>query len=229
MNLGIESFTYADLSSHERLKELALTFDRVVQEHDAELFAKFDLYRHNVQSGAPNGGLTAPEESALLIAVGRELGQFLTQLFKIHPHVAEQQARARRDLEVARFKREFVSKRVAKIREPRGGNDAAAAALGRAITNETDEELALAITANRLVELEKEYPRGAKEYAPTVETQQALAQLRASLDASLFRDVASAADADATASAAALHALTDLLADYTAAQWRAGRFDGWTS
>ncbi|MEA2464027.1 MAG: hypothetical protein QOJ98_1774, partial [Acidobacteriota bacterium] len=151
MNLGIEPFTWSDLSSYERLKDLALTFDRFVEEHDAELFSKFDLYRHHVQTGAPNGGLTPPDESALLIAVGRELGHFLTRLFRIEPNVAAQHARARRDAEVARFKRDFVSKRVAKIQQPQGGNDAAAASLIRAISNETDPELALAQAANRLL------------------------------------------------------------------------------
>ena len=234
MNLGIDTFTYQDLSSYERLRELALTFDRFVEEHDPELFAKFDLYRHNVQSGEANGGLSAPDESALLIAVGRELGTFLTRLFHLEPSVSAQQARARRDLEVARFKREFVAKRVAKIREPRGGNDAAAAALVRAIAHDGEEELALALTANRLLELEKDYPRGAKEYTPSRETQHALDQLRASLDRSLFSEAITHRERVASSEsigreAAAVHALTDLLADYVAAQWKAGRFDGWTS
>jgi NADPH-dependent glutamate synthase beta subunit-like oxidoreductase/NAD(P)H-flavin reductase len=234
MNLGIESFSWSDLSSYERLKDLALTFDRFVEEHDAELGSRFDLYRHNVQTGVANGGLTPPDESALLIAVGRELGHFLTRLFHIEPNVAAQHARARRDAEVARFKRDFVSKRVTKIQQPAGGNDAAAAALIRGISNETDPELALALAANRLLELEKDYPRNAKEYTPSGEAQLALEQLRGSLDASLFPDAVThreriASTESVTRDAAAVHALTDLLADFTASQWKAGRFDGWTS
>ncbi|HEY0157385.1 MAG TPA: FAD-dependent oxidoreductase [Thermoanaerobaculia bacterium] len=265
MNLGIDSYTWQDLSSYDRLKDLALTFDELVREHDAELFAKFDLYRHHVQSGAPNGGLTPPEESALLISVGRELGQFLTQLFRIQPTVAAQQARALRDSEVARFKREFVAKRVAKMVNagavPRGSSGssgssgaqdgaatprnseepeelrgtAAAQALIRTVAGETtDEELALAKTANRLLDFEKDYPRGAKEYTPSGATQHALGQLRASLDASLFGETVTRRDRVQSSEsiareAAAVHALTDLIADWTAAQWKAGRFDGWTS
>ena len=146
MNLGIDSYTWQDLSSYDRLKDLALTFDELVREHDAELFAKFDLYRHHVQSGAPNGGLTPPEESALLISVGRELGQFLTQLFRIQPTVAAQQARALRDSEVARFKREFVAKRVAKMVNagavPRGssGSSGSSGAQDGAATPRNSEE-----------------------------------------------------------------------------------------
>ena len=75
MNLGIGNFTYDDLYSHARLRDLALTFDRFVEEHDAALFARFDAYRHAVQSRAAHG-LTTPEESALLIAVGLAVRAF---------------------------------------------------------------------------------------------------------------------------------------------------------
>jgi NADPH-dependent glutamate synthase beta subunit-like oxidoreductase/NAD(P)H-flavin reductase len=196
MQLGIDDYTYADLYSYDRLKDLALTFDRFVDEHDAALFARFDAYRLAVQNGTEHGGLPEPEESALLIAVSRELGSFLAQMFSIEPDVADLQARARRDLEVARFKREFVAKRVAKVQSPAGGNDndAAASALIASIAGaEHDPELALALTANRLLELAKEHPRGESE------------------------------------TGAQIHAQTDLLVDWTAARWKAGRFDGWTS
>jgi NADPH-dependent glutamate synthase beta subunit-like oxidoreductase/NAD(P)H-flavin reductase len=235
VNLGIDTFTYADLSSHARLQDLALVFDQFVEEHDAELFAKFMLYRQNVQSGQPNGGLATPDESALLIAVGRELGMFLTRMFHIESTVAAQQKRARRDAEVARFKREFVAKRVAKIQNPAGANAAAVEALVRTIAgNETDQELALAVAANRLLDFEKDYPRGAKEYAPSGETRHALDQLRERLDNSLFDTTVTHRERIQTSEsiareAAAVHALTDLLADWIAAQWKAGRFDGWTS
>ncbi|HYO78978.1 MAG TPA: hypothetical protein VE010_21120 [Thermoanaerobaculia bacterium] len=230
MNLGIDTFTWQDLSSYERLKDLALAFDRYVEERDAELFGKFVVYRQNVQTGAPNGGLPAPEESALLIGVGRELGRFLTQMFGVDTAVAAQQARARRDSEVARFKRELVVKRVAKIKEPVATNEAAVEALIAAITPaDSDPELALAMTANRLFELEKDYPRGAKEYNPSAETRQSLAQLRERLDASLFGDVITPEEGNIAAEAAAVHALTDLVLNWTAAQWKAGRFDGWPS
>jgi len=48
MNLGIGNFTYDDLYSHARLRDMALTFDRFVEEHDAALFARFDAYRQAV-------------------------------------------------------------------------------------------------------------------------------------------------------------------------------------
>jgi NADPH-dependent glutamate synthase beta subunit-like oxidoreductase/NAD(P)H-flavin reductase len=235
MNLGLDGFTYADLNSYDRLKDLALAFDRFVEEHDAELFRKFDAYRYAVQSGVEAGGLTRPDESALLIAVGRELGMFVGQLFHVEPQVAAQQSRARRDNEVARFKRELVAKRVAKIQAPAAVDDRAAEALIRAIAgNDADPELALALAANRLVALEKDYPRGAKEYAPARETQAALEQLRDHLDPALFADTITRRDRVPSSEslpreAAAVHALTDLLANWVAAQWKTGRFEGWTS
>ena len=235
MNLGIDGFTYDDLYDYDRLKELALSFDRFVEEHDRELFTRFDAYRHNVQSGQPNGGLSEPEESAVLIAVARFQAAFLTQLFHIEPNVSAQHARARRDAEVMRFKRDFVAKRVAKLQTAAPVDDAAVANLIRTIAgNETDEELALARTANRLLDFEKDYPRGAKEYSPARDTQLGLEQLRDHLEPALFGDVITRRDRVPSAEslareAAAVHALSDLLANWTHAQWKAGRFDGWTS
>jgi NADPH-dependent glutamate synthase beta subunit-like oxidoreductase/NAD(P)H-flavin reductase len=235
MNLGIQDFTWQDLHDYKRLADLALTFDRFVEEHDGDLFARFDAYRHAVQSGAEQGGLGAPEESALLIAVGRELGLFLSQLFHVEPNVAALHARADRDAQVARFKREFVAKRVAKIQAPKPTNDLAVAVLIKTVAvGEHDEELALAMTANRLLDFEKDYPRGAKEWTPSRETQHAVDQLRERLDPPLFsetitrRDRVNSAES-AAREAAAVHALSDLLADWTARHWKAGRFDGWTS
>ncbi|MDP9193429.1 MAG: pyridine nucleotide-disulfide oxidoreductase, partial [Acidobacteriota bacterium] len=179
MNLGIDDFTYNDLYSPARLGDLALTFDRFVEQHDAALFARFDAYRHAVQSRSEHG-LSTPEESALLIAVGRELALFLTQLFGIDAEVAALQARTQRESEVARFKKEFVTKRVVKVQNPTPVDDV------DPIANEADPEMALAIAANRLLDLEKQSPYEA----------------RPALDA---------------------------LAHWTAAQWKAGRFEGWTS
>jgi NADPH-dependent glutamate synthase beta subunit-like oxidoreductase/NAD(P)H-flavin reductase len=226
MNLGIDGYTYADLSSLSRLNDLAVTFDRFVEEHDAELFRRFESYRR-----AP-AELPGPDESALLIAVGRHLSAFLTRMFHVDAQVAAQQQRARRDAEVARFKKEFVTKRVAKVTEivdaPVAESLIATLAPGGA-----DPELALAIAANRLVDLEKDYPRGAKELSPSADRREALSQLRERLGAGFSetirkRDRVSSPEA-LVREAAALHELTDLLVHWTAARWKEGRFEGWTS
>ena len=103
MNLGIRAFTYDDLYDLRKLNELATEFDSFL---DPDLFRRFDDYR------TAKTTLSEPDESALLIAVSRELGKFLKQLFDTDD--AQIKARAERDAEVARFKKEFVTKRVAK-------------------------------------------------------------------------------------------------------------------
>ena len=145
MNLGIDNFTWSDLSSHSRLKDLALAFDRLVEAHDEDLFRRFDAYRLAMQNGVESGGLETPAESALLIAVSRELGAFLARLFDAEEGVAALHARARTDAEVARFKRDFVTKRVAKIQNPSYEGEAF-----------SGDELALAVHVNPLLDREKE-------------------------------------------------------------------------
>src|SRR5207237_5202221 len=90
--------------------------------------------------------------------------------------------RTQRDTQVAKFKKEFVGKRVAKVQnvidEP-SRYDAAVDALLRIIAGShgRDEEHALAVTANRLLDLEREYPRGAKAATPSEESRAALPPL----------------------------------------------------
>src|SRR4029079_12786261 len=81
VKLRIEDFHYADLYDTRRLGDLALAFDRTVERSDAALFGRFDGYRFAMQSGIAPGGLTQPEEPALLIEVSRHLAAFLAQLF----------------------------------------------------------------------------------------------------------------------------------------------------
>jgi len=232
MNLGIDGFEYKDLHDLSRLRDLALAFDRYVEEHDAELFKRFDVYRNAMQNGVASGGLPSPEESALLIAVGRYLSQFVTRLFHVEPGAAALRTRAERDAEVARFKREFVTKRVAKVASPTPAPEAEVL-IATLAPGAADSELALAITANRLLDLERDYPRGAKDLAPSADARAALDQLRERLGTG-FSETVSRRDRVLSAEsiareAAALHELTDLLVNWTAARWKEGRFEGWTS
>jgi NADPH-dependent glutamate synthase beta subunit-like oxidoreductase/NAD(P)H-flavin reductase len=236
VKLGIEDFEYSHLYDNRRLQELALAFDRYLERSDGALFQRFESYRIGMQSGIECGGLTKPEESALLIAASRPLGKFLEQLFQTD--AAPIVARTQRDAEVARFKKEFVAKRVAKITSvPEGDRSAAVEVLVRTIApgQERDLEYAIAVTANKLLDFEREYPRGAKTPAPSPQTRAALGQLRDELrasgafdDAIVKREYVESNEAIAR-EAAAVHALSDLLVDWLAAQWKAGRFDGWTS
>jgi NADPH-dependent glutamate synthase beta subunit-like oxidoreductase/NAD(P)H-flavin reductase len=241
MNLGIDGFTWSDLHDHSRLADLLTAFDRFVGERDAELFARFDAYRASSRDGVPHGGLTEPQESALLIDVSVHLGAFLLQLFATDD--AKLRVQAARDAQVARFKKEFVAKRVAKVQsvaEDARANEPRVEALVRAIAGEdrADFEYALAVTANRLADLEREFPRGAASPSPSAGTRAAIAELRhalgasgAGFDAAIIGDGAGVSDdPDAIPrEGAAVLALVDLLIDWTAAQWKAGAFDGWTS
>ena len=105
MKLGIEDFEYSHLYDNKRLQDLTLAFDRFLVRSDGALSQRFESYRVGVQSGIAGGGLSKPEESALLIAVSRPLGRFLEQLFQTDSTSVA--ARTQRDGEVARFKKEF--------------------------------------------------------------------------------------------------------------------------
>ncbi len=169
-----------------------MAFDRFLERSDGALFQRFESYRVGVQSSIAGGGLSKPEESALLIAVSRPLGRFLEQLFQTDSTSVA--ARTQRDAEVARFKKEFVAKRVAKVQDiPEGDSTRAIDILVHAVAGgqERDLEYALAVSI---------------VYRQSVESNEAIAR-----------------------EAAAVHALGDLLVDWLAAQWKAGRFDGWTS
>src|SRR5688500_6543950 len=180
--LGIETFRYSDLYDYDGLGRLSQAFDDGLAAADGALFARFDAYRAAIGSGIANGGLSLPDESALLIDVSRELGTFVTRLFQIDAPVGALRTRAMRDTQVARFKKEFVAKRVAKSPGKEGLDTAATAiieTLGGSMAQ--DPELALATAANRLLDLEKEYPRAAKELNPSTEAREQLGQIREKL------------------------------------------------
>ncbi|HEX7808253.1 MAG TPA: FAD-dependent oxidoreductase, partial [Thermoanaerobaculia bacterium] len=217
------------------LSRLALSFDQFVEQNDAALFGRFDAYRHSVQNGTAAPRAT-PEESLVLIAIARHLGTFLAQRFPMQSGIATLRNAAKRDAEVARFKKEFVTKRVAKFKEGAAFTTEQADALVRSIApSQADAELALAITANKLLELERDYPRGAKEYSPSADARAALEQLRDHLAASnafditfTRRDRVSSTES-LPRDAAALHALVDHFVAWIATESKHGRFDGWTS
>src|SRR5581483_2556880 len=164
---------------------------------------------------------------------------FLTQLF--HTDATPLKTRTQRDAQVARFKKEFVSKRVAKVQNPAadaGSSTAAAEAVIRILSGAADHdpEFAFAVAANRLLDLEREYPRGGKELTPSAEARASVDQIRSSLRASgvrfdeviIRREHADSPEA-IVREAASVHAMADLLVEWTAARWKAGAFAGWSS
>ena len=226
MNLGIDDFRYGDLYNYGRLRDLAAAFDSFLEGRDGQLFGRFESYRIAMQSGIAHGGLTEPQESELLILTARHLGSFVARLFRTDPTPVR--VRAQRDSQVAKFKKEFVAKRVAKVTTPSERSDTDAAKVIEVVSGETDHdhEYAFAVAANRLLELERGYPRGAKEYSPDAETRAAVSQLREMLGQHLDKGDSPEA---LVREAAAVHAIVDLLVDWAAAKWKSGAFDGWTS
>jgi NADPH-dependent glutamate synthase beta subunit-like oxidoreductase/NAD(P)H-flavin reductase len=255
--LGIESFRYSDLYDLGRLEELASLFDRFVEERDASLFRRFSEYRSVMQHAVAHGGLDTPQESELLISVARDLGAFLINLFSIDRETASQRARAQHDGQVARFKKDFVTRRVAKVQGQAitatdlEQKERAVEILVRVISGsavETDPEYALAVTANRLMDIERDYPRSqpqGKPLQPTTEARAAIQQVRDALRsapaaAQLLDPLILRADHKETTSpeemsreAAALHTLIDLVVEWASARWRSPKhpwkFDEWTS
>src|SRR5207253_3909788 len=130
----------------------------------------------------------------------------------------------------------LVAKRAAKVQNIAGASDDAVQPLIRVLAAGAgiDAEHELAVAANRLLDLEREYPRNAKTYAPSPETRAAVAQLRDALratgapfDAAITqRERVESPESDAR-DGAALHSLVDLLVDWVAAKWKAGAFEGW--
>ncbi len=238
MKLGIDGFDYADLADPKRLQDLALAFDRYAAASDESLFARFEGYRASLQGGIAHGGLTEPEESELLIEMSRPLASFTEELF--HTDGTPIKLRTQRDAQVARFKKDFVTKRVAKWQEVATADDDAAIGLlikSLAGHSDRDAEHALAVTANRLLDLEREYPRGAASLSPSEQTRAALAQLRDELRAAhVLQDILGPREHHDAASpenlareAAALHAVIDRLVAWSSGRWKSGAFAGWSS
>jgi len=197
IQLGMPGFTYQDLYDIPRLEVLAARFDDFIAERDAVRFEKFQSYRDAIRAGIEHGGLPTPEESALLIDVSRDLSRFLITLFRVESEAALIRSQAQRDAEVARFKKEFVAKRVAKVPPAAVANidvdDTLAEVLVRAVTGappDRDREFALATTVNRFADIERGYRRPAPPApapAPAPESRAALLQILESLDAQSLR------------------------------------------
>jgi NADPH-dependent glutamate synthase beta subunit-like oxidoreductase/NAD(P)H-flavin reductase len=104
--LGISGFRYGDLYEAGRLAELDTLFRKELGVAEPALAAKFEAYR-------AGDTLTPPEESDLLIAVGRPLGRFIARLFRVEQaHQALIDRAAREDV-IFRMKL-FISRRAIK-------------------------------------------------------------------------------------------------------------------
>ena len=125
MNLGIPGFTWNDLQDYARLRDLSDRFDRFLAERGAD--------------------------QSSLIETSRHLGAFLVRLFDTDDTPIRE--RAARDAEVARFKKEFVTRRVVKVTAgaPPPADDETTRQLSAAC-RQPDPELAVAREVNALLD-----------------------------------------------------------------------------
>src|SRR5215471_11440005 len=98
LRLGIDDFTYPDLYKPERLKELLDEFDCEVAAANPELFAAWDDYRNH-----PEKPRTAPEISALLVAMAGHVSAFVTRLFGIEKEAGSLASRTADQNPIFRF------------------------------------------------------------------------------------------------------------------------------
>lgn len=109
LSLKLEGFRYEDVYCADRLPVLDKLFEAWLVERDDTLHARFMDYR--------NGGVwTGPNESSLLIAVARELEDFVVEAFGVTSSRDSLRAVQERDAVVHAFKSEFVKRRIRKKR-----------------------------------------------------------------------------------------------------------------
>ncbi len=107
LHLHLNGFDYEHMYQAERLPLLDQRFAEWLAGRDAQLCARYRDYHGSV-------ALDGPEESALLIAVARELEDFLVAAFGVGAARDALRAAQERDAVVHAFKREFVKRRIRK-------------------------------------------------------------------------------------------------------------------
>src|SRR5262245_51511200 len=106
MPLGVEGFTYADLYSPARLKDLYERFCRGVAEADPAFWAEWDAYR--ADPDAPRSPVTV---SDLIVRMAPHVSRFVETLFAVEGSARELKTRTADLDELFRFKVDFVRKR----------------------------------------------------------------------------------------------------------------------
>lgn len=104
---GIPGYTFADLYTAERLRDLYELWERELAEHDPALHARYVAYR----GGAP---LKPQEESQLLVDTAPHVSRLVARLFGIGAECEAERQRAAAELVVLRFKNDFVRRRALK-------------------------------------------------------------------------------------------------------------------
>src|SRR6187431_1490998 len=169
--LGVSGFRFGDLFEPERLAALDTAFRADLNGLDGGLAQRFEAYR----AGA---ALSPPEESALLIAVARPLGQFVAQLFGVESEHQALLDRALREKVVFELKNFIKRRATSKYPEHSLPSESAPeihAAVVRSCATRfpelvlpDDEELTIAAALSRLLAEEAAAKRDAQGVPPTL-------------------------------------------------------------
>ncbi len=113
LKLDLDGFRYEDVYRAERLPVLDALFEDWLAARDALLDARYRDYRNGC-------ALAGPDESRLLIAIAREMEDFLVAAFGIGAPRDSLRAQQDREATIHAFKSEFVKRRIRKKRSGPG-------------------------------------------------------------------------------------------------------------
>jgi len=114
--LGFTGFTFSDLYSPERLKDLHAEYWKYANQVSPELKSQFDSLKGSTDP--------LPRQSEILIESARVLGDFVAKLFNISNYTSRIKTETLEKEPIFRFKREFLNIRVFKrFVEPPVDND----------------------------------------------------------------------------------------------------------
>lgn len=113
-SLGIDGFAFSDLSGAPGLERLYARFLLELKAASPGLATRYDAYRSAMLGGDARGGLSAPQESDLLIEVAAFTSRFVGRLFRLEKELERLSRHLTNELALFDFKREFVTRRVFK-------------------------------------------------------------------------------------------------------------------
>ncbi len=171
LSLGIPGFSFADLYSPFRLRDLHQVFWDDVRQRDPEMADRFDAHKL--------GQLGPSEESQTLIDLAAHVGRFIERLFGIERDADQLRHDTLARSPVFRFKKEFLRTRLAK-NDPPPISDEEFATLDQEVRKllaggpqRSDGELHFAETVLALLDFE----RASREGAPSAAAEAAARQI----------------------------------------------------
>ena len=124
--LGIPGFSFHDLRSPERLRDLFDAWERGLATADPSLHARYAAWRATGGTSLPAVAL-----SDLLVEVAPHVSEFVARLFGVTSERDAERERTRQELAIFRFKDEFVKRRALKRPAVLAGSPAEHAAVQR--------------------------------------------------------------------------------------------------